>query len=174
MNKYGTKRTHPDDKAITAKPYTRYNKNKNATVTNNRFFKIGLLKQHPWAIYTKGSFESGPGLVKCGLCSIAKEKGCELWRGGKKTIEDKWVWGSDCWINMNRKEQWYKHEESVVHRTAIDFLYNESNSNIIINLQSTGKAYLTRCQEKKSILFCQCLNSSYQVSSQEIYGFLWF
>ena len=84
VNKYGTKRTHPDDKAITAREYVRFSKKTNVTAINKRFLKIGLLNLHPWAIYTKGSHESGPGLVKCGLCYLAKEKGCELWRDGKK------------------------------------------------------------------------------------------
>ena len=83
VEKYGTKRTHPDDKIITAKTYTRYNKKQKVNVINKRYLNVSLLKLHPWAIYSKGSFESGPGIVKCGLCFLAKEKGCEMWHDEK-------------------------------------------------------------------------------------------
>ena len=148
VNKYGTKRTHPDDKATTASTYKRYNKKTKVNVINKRYLKISLLKLHPWAIYTKESFESGPGLVKCGLCSLAKEKGCEMWHGGKITSEERWLDGSDCWTNINQEMRWCKHEDSEVHKNVINFLYNKSNSNIATDLQSTCKALLTQCQEK--------------------------
>ena len=112
-------------------------------MVGKRYLKISLLEHYPWAIYDKGSFESGQGLVKCGLCCVAKEKGCEMWYGGKKTSEEGWLDGSDCWVNMNQEKKWLKHEDSEVHKNAIDYLYNESNSSIATDLQSTGKAYVT-------------------------------
>ena len=84
VNKYGTKRTHPDNKDITASTYTRYNKKTKVNMVGKRYLKISLLEDYPWAIYVKGSFESDQGLVKCGLCCEAKEKGCEMWYRGKK------------------------------------------------------------------------------------------
>ena len=75
----------------------------------------------------------------------------------KKTSEEAWLDGSDCWVNMNQETRWYKHEDSEVHKNAVNFLYNKSNSNIATDLQSTGKAHLTQCQEKNRYFFANAL-----------------
>ena len=109
VNKYGTKRKHFDNKAATASTYQRYNKIKKVYTTNRRYLNVNIFKQHPWAIYNKGYFEQGQGLVKCGLCCLAKEKKCEMWYDGKKTSEETWLDDSDCWVNTNKEKRWNKH-----------------------------------------------------------------
>ena len=47
-----------------------------------------------------------------------------MWHSEKKTKEESWLDGSDCWVNMNKEAKWTKHEDSIVHKNAINFLYN--------------------------------------------------
>ena len=114
IDKYTIKTTQPPNKKITKATYNRYNKKTKVYTSGNRFLKIGLFQSYPWATSHKGSLETGPGLLKCGICCLGKEKGWQIWYGGNKTSEDVWVTGSDCWVNMNKEEIWMKHEDSVV------------------------------------------------------------
>ena len=70
-----------------------------------------------------------------------------MWFGGKTTSEEAWVLGSDCWVNLNKEKKWINHQASTVHQNSINFLYNQSKSNIGADVQARGKAYLEVCQE---------------------------
>ena len=126
LDKYEIRSKHPTDKSVTASPYKRFNKKTKLYTTNNWYLKISLFQSHPWTTYERGQNESGPGLVKCGICCLAKEKGCEMWYGGKKTSEEIWLTGSDCWVNVNNKKKWIKYKDSMAHLNAINFIYNQS------------------------------------------------
>ena len=55
-----------------------------------------MFASHTWATYDKGQYDTTQGLLKCGICTLAKEKGCHIWYGGKNTVEDSWVIGNMC------------------------------------------------------------------------------